>query len=177
MLSESGKGEPVRGQPVDHTPGCSRGVLSLKVLAGDSDGQPLAITVTAGQAGDAPAFAAVMAALRVPRTGCGRPRTRPDLVIADRACSSRAIRSPLRERHIRAVIPQPVNQIRNRLRRGPPGGRPPGFDVDTYELRNAVERCINRPEQWRGLAMRTDKLAIVYQGALQLAAILIWARR
>lgn len=44
----------------------------------------------------------------------------------------------------------------------------------TYKQRNAVERCINRLKQWRGLAMRTDKLAIAYQAALHLAAILIW---
>ncbi|MYW17278.1 transposase, partial [Streptomyces sp. SID2955] len=43
--------------------------------------------------------------------------------------------------------------------------------------RNTVERCINRLKQWRGLAARTDKLAIAYQAALHLAAILIWARR
>ncbi|MDQ0960700.1 transposase [Streptomyces sp. B4I13] len=118
-----------------------------------------------------------MAALRVPRTGRGRPRTRPDIVIADRAYSSRAIRSHLRERRIRAVIPQPVDQTRNRLRRGPRGGRPPSFDADAYKQRNTVERCVNRLKQWRGLAMRTDKLAIAYQAALHLAAILIWARR
>ncbi|WSW02304.1 amidase domain-containing protein [Streptomyces sp. NBC_01006] len=32
-------------------------------------------------------------------------------------------------------------------------------------------------KQWRGLAMRTDKLAIAYQAALHLAALLIWTRR
>ncbi len=31
--------------------------------------------------------------------------------------------------------------------------------------------------QWRGLATRTDKLAIAYQAALHLAGILIWTRR
>lgn len=39
--------------------------------------------------------------------------------------------------------------------------------------RNAVERCIARLKQWRGLAMRTDKLAVAYRAALHLAAILI----
>jgi transposase len=43
--------------------------------------------------------------------------------------------------------------------------------------RNTVERCINRLKQWRGLATRTDKLAIAYQAALHLASILIWTRR
>ncbi|MEU2565094.1 FAD-dependent oxidoreductase, partial [Streptomyces longispororuber] len=32
-------------------------------------------------------------------------------------------------------------------------------------------------KQWRGLAARTDKLAIAYQAALHLAGILIWTRR
>ncbi|MFE2581749.1 IS5 family transposase [Streptomyces sp. NPDC059378] len=165
-------------EPGDHALGRSRGGLSTKVhLASDSLARPLALCVTAGQAGDAPAFETVMAGIRVPRSGPGRPRTRPDAVLADRAYSSRAIRKHLRRRGIRAVIPQPSDQIGHRLRRGRAGGRPPAFDAEAYRQRNAVERCINRLKQWRGLAMRTDKLAIAYQGALHLAAILIWARR
>lgn len=118
-----------------------------------------------------------MAGIRVPRIGPGRPRTRPDAVLADRAYSSRAIRNHLRQRGIRAVIPQPSDQIGHRPRRGRAGGRPPAFDAEAYRQRNAVERCINRLKQWRGLAMQTDKLAIAYQAALHLATILIWARR
>ncbi|MEU8764619.1 IS5 family transposase [Streptomyces sp. NPDC048659] len=164
-------------EPADHALGRSRGGLSTKIhLASDARARPLAMVVTAGQAGDAPAFTAVMAALRVPRPDGGRPRTRPDTVIADRAYSARAIRSHLRGRHIRAVIPQPVDQVRHRLRRGSRGGRPPGFDDEVYRERNAVERCIARLKQWRGLAMRTDKLALAYQAALHLAAVLIWLR-
>lgn len=55
-------------------------------------------------------------------------------------------------------------------------GRPPAFDAEAYKQRNAVERCISRLKQWRGPAMRTDKLAVAYGAALYLAAILIWAR-
>ncbi|MFF2216125.1 IS5 family transposase [Streptomyces antibioticus] len=171
------KGRPADPSP-DHALGRSRGGLSTKVhLASDSRARPLSIHVTAGQAGDAPAFETVMAGIRIPRSGLGRPRTRPTVVLADRAYSSRAIRGHLRRRGIRAVIPQPADQIGHRLRRGRAGGRPPGFDAETYKERNAVERCIARIKQWRGLAMRTDKLAVAYQAALHLAAILIWARR
>jgi transposase len=169
---------PLRPEPDDHALGRSRGGLSTKVhLASDGQARPLAIHITAGQAGDAPAFEAVLARIRVPRTGLGRPRTRPATVLADRASSSRAIRGHLRRRGIRAVIPQPADQVGHRLRRGRTGGRPPGFDAEAYKQRNTVERCINRLEQWRGLAMRTDKLAIAYQAALHVAAIFIWARR
>lgn len=137
----------------------------------------LAFTVTAGQAGDAPAFETVMSRIRVLRNGPGRPQTRPLAVLADRAYSSRAIRSSLRRRGIRAVIPQPSDQIGHRRRRGRHGGRPLSFDTRAYKQRNPVERFINRLKQWRGLATRTDKLAIAYQAALPLAGILIWTRR
>ncbi|MFC5639569.1 transposase [Streptomyces bullii] len=114
------KGAAHCGEPADHALGRSRGGLSTKVhLAADGRAQPLAFTVTAGQAGDAPAFETVMSRIRVPRTGPGRPRTRPLAVLADRAYSSRAIRSHLRRRDIRAVIPQPSDQVGH-----PPAARP-----------------------------------------------------
>lgn len=87
------------------------------------------------------------------------------------------MRNHLRRRGIRTVIPQPFDQVGHRLRRRRDGGRPPAFDTEAYKQRNAVDRCINRLKQWRGLAMRTDKLAIANQAALHLAAILIWSRR
>lgn len=93
-----------------------------------------------------------------------------EIADADRAYHSRAIRGHLRRRGIRAAVPQPVDQIGHRLRRGRAGGRPPGFDTETYEERNTVERCLARLKQWRGLAVRTDELTIVYRAALQLAA-------
>ncbi|OUC93403.1 hypothetical protein CA984_26470 [Streptosporangium minutum] len=55
---------------------------------------------TAGQRGGAPQFLAVLAATTVPRSGPGRPRTRPEVVRADKAYSSRAIRTHLRPRSI-----------------------------------------------------------------------------
>ncbi|MER5379282.1 IS5 family transposase [Streptomyces sp. NPDC002688] len=172
------KGAEGRSEPADHALGHSRGGLSTKVhLAADDRARPLALTVTAGHAGDAPAFEAVMARVRAPRSRPGRPRTRPLAVLADRAYSSRAIRSHLRRRGIRASSRSPSDQIGHRLRRGRRGGRPPGFDAEIYKQRNSVERCINRLKQWRGLAARCDRLAIAYQAALHLAAILIWARR
>ncbi|WP_432215637.1 transposase [Streptomyces seoulensis] len=69
----------------------------------------MAFVLTPGQSGDAPAFEHVMAGIRVPRP-LGRPRTTPDVVLADKAYSSRAIRTHLRRRGIRAVIPQPADQ-------------------------------------------------------------------
>ncbi|MGX1114951.1 transposase [Streptomyces ambofaciens] len=117
-----------------------------------------------------------MARLRVPRRrGC--PRTRPDLVLADKAYSSRAIRAHLRRRGIRAVIPIPTDQRNHRLRRGSQGGRPPAFDRDAYKQRNTVERCINRLKQWRGIATCYEKTATIYLAGLHMAGIFLWSAR
>ncbi|MGW1926075.1 IS5 family transposase [Streptomyces massasporeus] len=170
------KGAPA-GEPADHAIGRSRGGLTTKIhLAADAGCRPLAFVLTAGQAGDAPAFTDVMSRLRVPRQR-GRPRTRPDVVLADKAYSSRAIRDHLRKRGIRAVIPVPADQRSHRQRRGSRGGRPPAFDRETYKQRNTVERCINRLKQWRGIATRYEKTATIYLAALHIAGIFLWSAR
>ncbi|GAA4803124.1 hypothetical protein GCM10023220_35360 [Streptomyces ziwulingensis] len=131
--------------------------------------------LTGGQANDAPAFTEVMARLRVPRRR-GRPRTRPDVVLAE-AYSSRAIRRHLRGRGIRAVIPVRADQNVHRLRRGSRGGRPPALDREAYKQRNTVERCINRLKQWRGIATRYEKTATIYLAGLHVAGISLWSAR
>jgi transposase len=112
--------------------------------------------------------------LKVARGAGGSPRTRPERVRADKAYSSRATRSQLRRRGIVAVIPEPSDQVAHRKRRGSRGGRPPTFDAADYKGRNVVERNFNVVKQWRGLATRYDKLAIVYRAAAVLRAITIW---
>ena len=121
-------------------------------------------------------FPTLLQHLRVARCGPGRPRTTPDAVLADKAYSARAHRRLLRSRGITTVIPEPSDQIRHRQRRGSRGGRPPTFDAEAYRGRNVVERAFNPIKQWRGLATRYDKLAIVYRGAAVLRAITIWLK-
>ena len=118
----------------------------------------------------------LLADLTVARLGPGRPRTRPDALLGDKAYSSRANRDLLRTKQVKAVIPQPADQIAHRKRRGTAGGRPPSFDAATYKGRNVVERSFNDHKQWRGLATRYDKLATIYRGGVVLRAITIWLR-
>src|SRR5438874_2499759 len=76
-----------------------------------------------------------MARLKIARRGAGRPRTRPGQMLGDKAYSSTAIRAHLRRRKIKATIPEPADQVKNRLRRGSRGGRPPAFDPVAYKQR------------------------------------------
>ena len=104
----------------------------------------------------------------------GRPPTRPDRVLADKAYSSHAIRAHLRTRGIGSVIPEPDYQKAHRKRIGSSGGRPVTYDRTAYRGRNVIERAFNGFKHWRGLATRYDKHAIVYRGGLVLAAVLLW---
>jgi len=122
-------------------------------------------------------FKPLMESLSVARLGSGRPRTRPDKVLGDKAYSSRSNRELLRGRGIEAVISEPSDQKANRQRRGQSAGRPPAFNTETYKQRNTVERGFNVFKQWRRLATRYDKLALTYRGGVVLRAITIWLRQ
>ena len=142
----------------------------------DGNGLPLVTLISAGQAGDSPMFLPLMAQLRVGRDA-GRPRTRPDAIRGDKAYSSRAIRAHLRVRAIKAVIPEPDDQKGHRKRRGSRGGRPVGLDAADYKNRNVIERHYCHIKQWRGLATRYDKHAVVYRAAVVLNAVIAWTRQ
>jgi transposase len=114
--------------------------------------------------------------LAISRRGRGRRRTRPGRVLGDKAYSSTAIRSHLRRRGIKATIPEPSGQVRNRLRRGSAGGRPPAFDRAAYKERNIAGRAFCQLRQHRAVATRYDKRDFVWRGTVDVASIRIWLR-
>ncbi|WP_406841626.1 IS5 family transposase (plasmid) [Streptomyces sp. AHU1] len=154
--------------------GRSRGGLTSKIhLAPDRRCRPMALLLTVGQAADSPQFVPVLSKVRV-RLSVGRPRTRPAAVAGDKAYSSRANRTHLRKRRIKAVIPEKKDQAANHKEEGQPGGRPVTHDADLYRDRNTVERAINRMKDWRGIAIRYDETPESYLAGLHLRAATIW---
>jgi hypothetical protein len=108
---------PVRtGKGIVHPPdqalGRSRGGLTTKLhLRVEGGGRPLVVLATAGQRHEAPLLPALLDAGVVKRSGPdgrpgrGRPRERPDRLVADKGYSYPTVRAELRRRGIAAVIP------------------------------------------------------------------------
>ncbi len=136
----------------------------------------MSILITPGQAGDNPQLLPLLNQISVGRDGPGRPRQRPDHVIADKAYSHPSTRAALRARRIAFTCPERSDQIARRHAKGAAGGRPPRFNADTYRDRNLVERCFARLKQFRDLATRYAKRLAYWRSELIIAAIILWLR-
>lgn len=91
---------------------------------------------------------------------------KPKVLVADKGYDSQLIRKALRERLIRAQIPERSLPKGNRRRRK---GRPPVVDKMLYSQRNIIERLFGRLKEMRRFACRFDKLAATYMAFIQLA--------
>ncbi|ASU82573.1 hypothetical protein CDO52_07050 [Nocardiopsis gilva YIM 90087] len=106
-------------EPGGHALGRSRGGLATKNhLACEQRQMPMSVVVTAGQRGDAPQFEPVMERIRVVAYGRSGPaRTRPERVRADKAYSSKRIRSYPRRR----TVPESADRCATPSARGSAG--------------------------------------------------------
>lgn len=151
----------VPGEPSDHALGRSRGGFGTKLhLIVDSHGVPLAASISPGQAHESKHLEPVLEAVRINRSGRGRPRCRPKALAGDKGYSYPRVRRYLRHRGIKVVIPTRKDQRRD-----------PHFDTPSYRRRNIVERCINWLKENRRLGTRYEKLAVTFLGMIKLAMI------
>ncbi len=132
---------------------------------------PICVRISGGQASDARHLAPLLDEVCLRSAGPGRPRTKPQLLLADKAYGYPVYRAMLRARGIRHVIPLRGDH-RKRLAHRP--GRRPLFSKAAYRRRNVVERCINRMKQWRGLATRYERNADHYRNIVVIVALMLW---
>jgi len=135
--------------------GHSRGGLTTKIHAVvDANGLPIALKLTEGQAHDAPPAMELLGTM-----GPGQ------ILLADRAYDSDALRASLTTRGVWANVKPRTNRTRTLA-----------FSAFLYKERNLVERFFNKLKHFRGVATRYDKLAENYLAGIKLASARIWMR-
>jgi transposase len=135
--------------------GRSRGGLTSKIHAVvDTNGLPVRLALTPGEAHDNRLAFALLSALK---SGA--------MLLADRGYDADWIRALARQHGAWANIPPKRNRR-----------EPICFSPYLYRARNLVERFFNKIKQCRRVATRYDKLAANYLAFVQLASIRLWLR-
>ncbi len=135
--------------------GRSRGGLTTKIHASvDARGRPIGLSLSEGQAHDAPAADDLLATVR-----------QGTIVLADRAYDSNKIRNRIIAHGGWANIP-PKSSRKDPIR----------FNPQLYKERNRIERFFNKLKHFRRIATRYDKYAENYLAMIKLACCRIWMR-
>ena len=133
--------------------GRSRGGRRTKIHAVvDGQGRPIGFEVTQGQLGDVRAALALLAPLP-PAAFCA----------ADTAYDSDGLRHFLIGRGTLPVIPNTPTRKHTHP-----------FHKPLYRERNLIERMFCRLKDWRRIATRYDKLAVIFAASIYLAASVTW---
>jgi transposase len=135
----------------------------------DGQGIPLASYIDSASPAEIKLLDKTLAELRVPRTGPGRPRTRPKRVIGDKAYDSDPARERLKRRGISLLSPhrknhKNVNRQDDRL-------------WDHYSNRYTIERTFSRITAFRRIVVRYENHIGMFIAFFQLACLMITLRK
>ena len=141
----------------------------LMVLV-DGTGTPLGLHVAAASPAEVTLLDATLATVHVPRAHrAGRPRQRPERLIADRGYDSNAVRTALDTRGIQPLIPARSN---NRQ-----ATHQDGRCLRRYRRRWIVERSNAWLYNFRRVVVRYERSAQIYTAMVHLACALITLKR
>lgn len=124
-------------------------------------GTPLVVITTGGNIPDVTQAINLIDAIPAVAGQPGRPRKRPDVVLADKGYDSAKVRTALTKRRIQHFIPK----------RGTKG------IIGLGKIRWVVEQTIAHLHQFKRLATRWERTLIIHQGLTSLACALICYRR
>src|SRR5690242_18100960 len=134
----------------------------------DGQGLPLGVRVESASPHEVPLAEARRQEVSVPQRK-GRPRQKPERVIADTAYDSNPLRQRLQKRGIELIVPYREN---NRHRRYEDGRK-----LRRYKRRWIVERTNSWLGQFRRLLVRHEHLPSTYYAFFYLACLWITLRR
>ena len=105
----------------------------------------------------------------VPRKGRGRPRKRPERLIADKGYDSDPLRSKLRARGIELICPYRSNNKQQKYY--------DGRKMRRYKRRYKVERTFSWFGNNRRLVVRWDRDITVYNAFFHIACMIVALKR
>lgn len=142
------------------------------MLVIDGTGLPLGFHLDRATTAEVTLAEQTLDTVRVPRPR-GRPKQRPEKLVADRGYDSSAFRRALRGRGIRMCIPPKRRPKHWKAKRG----RPLVARKEDYRQRYKVERSFAWLGNFRRLLVRWEHRSSVYQGFFTVAVLLICLRR
>jgi transposase len=147
-----------------------RGKGTKWMVVVDGAGTPLGAHLDAASPAEVTLLERTLATIAVPRAHRpGRPRQRPERLIADRAYDSNPLRARLAARGIEPIIP--------RRRNNPHATHQDGRKLRRYRHRWIVERTFAWLGAFRRLVVRYERLLVTYSGFFHLACALLALRR
>ena len=147
-----------------------RGKGTKWLVLAEGAGTPLGAALDAASPSEIKLLEATLDTVAVRRTHRpGRPRKRPDRLIADRGYDSNAVRAMLVRRGIEPIIPARTN---NTI-----ATHQDGRTLRRYQRRWLIERTIGWIGNFRRLTVRYDRLMETYGGFFHLACALITLRK
>jgi transposase len=144
-----------------------KGTKCLVVV--DGQGVPLGIRLESASPAEVTLLEPTLATIAVPRSGPGRPRQRPERLIADKAYDSDPLRARLKRRGIELIVPH------RRGRKRPP--TQDGRKLRRYRKRRKVERTFSWLTQFRRLVVRWEHALTMFLAFVHVACLLIALRR
>jgi transposase len=159
-----------------------RGKGTKWMVVVDGQGVPLGGHLGSASPAEVNLLEPTLATIAVPRAGPGRPRRKPERVIADKAYDSDPLRVRLAQRGIELTLAPTAEQVRvvphRRNRQRPP--TQDGRKLRRYRRRWKVERTFAWLGNFRRLVVRWERHLTMYRAFFHLACLLItlsWLRK
>lgn len=142
------------------------------MLVADGNGLPIGFELAGANHHEVKLAVGTLESVRVPRRGRGRPKQRPEELVADKAYDSRRFREWLRSKSIRPTIPPYQRRTRKRPKLGRPVKSGPG-----YAERWKVERTFAWLGTFRRMLIRHERYLSVFRAFFLVALVLMSLRR
>lgn len=148
---------------------CGKG--TKRVLVTEGGGLPLGVLMATASRNMVKLVEPALATVHVRRAGRGRPRQKPEGLLADREMDADPLRERLAARGIQPIIPHRDNRVK------PAWVGQDGRTLRRYRRRWVIERTFGWLGHFRRLLVRHEYLDLMHEGFFKLGCILIVLRQ